>query len=345
MEAAKVPEEGELYDEPNPNRKDTGTSVSTRKSSRLKQDRVSIYISKRPFGDEPLLESYRYILDFLLSNQEVEYLVYLETSVKNHPVVVDFIEHENLVFFEGVLSKDVPIDYGITIGGDGTILWAHKALAREKMPPFISFNGGTLCFLSNFSILDYKEVMRYFHENVSKEKPFKIKSFPRLESRLCGPDECDLLLHYVLNDISIERSSPAMVILDTFINGAFAIQIRSDGCLISSSTGSTAYNLSLANGIIMHYDVECMIINPIASMSLSSRPLVIPKTASLKIMMSTESRNEGRIVYDGSSTVQFKKGDYLQVRCADHGLPMIMPDDYNEYTQWVLKLKELRGWK
>jgi NAD+ kinase len=233
-----------------------------------------------------------------------------------------------------------------TIGGDGTILWAHKQFQEVDIPPFLSFTGGTLCFLSSHPVEDAKTYVEVFHEHLVQGKAFQEKSLPRLMTfKMQQGSECDFFLRFVLNDVVIERATPSMVTLDLYINDCYAIPIRSDGLVISSSTGSTAYNLSLANGVIMNNNVECMIINPMASMSLSSRPIILPKTCKIKIGFSKDSRSDSRIVYDGAFEVKFGKGDELVVENCPQAIRMIQLIESNEYAEWIRKLKEIRGWQ
>jgi NAD kinase len=89
-----------------------------------------------------------------------------------------------------------------------------------------------------------------------------------------------------LNEVIVERRTPNVIKLDIFINEAFATTFNCDGVLIASSTGSTAYNVSLGNGVMMHPEVECMILNPMGSISLSSRPLILPKHHAITVKVS-----------------------------------------------------------
>lgn len=73
----------------------------------------------------------------------------------------------------------------------------------------------------------------------------------------------------------VERRTTNVVKLDIYVNKVFSTTLNCDGILVASSTGSTAYNSSLANGVLMHPEVECIILNPMGSINLSSRPLVL----------------------------------------------------------------------
>lgn len=314
-------------------------------SPKTHRSKINVYICKRPWETEEIKTAYCWIVKFLIEHTEVEYHLYLETTLKGHEGSVPYSESPRCHFFEKISDINEQIDYAITIGGDGTVLWAHKIFGETKQPTYLCFNGGTLCFLSIYSIAEVHKVMHFFHSKIASNTPFRKKVYPRLISQLCDTTTCDLVKKYALNDISIERSTPSMVILDLYLNDCFAVQIRADGVLISSSTGSTAYNLSLANGIIMHSDLECIIINPMASMSLSSRPIVVPSSAKVKIVCSMDSRADGRLVFDGMDALVFSKGFSLNIECAPNAVKTIVPDDHLEYQDWINKLRDLRGWK
>ena len=311
-----------------------------------KDGMVSLYVCKRPWDTDGLIQGFEYVLKFLVENTQVEYHVYLDESLRSHQVLEgDIGKSKKIQFINRKFHEDDHIDYVITLGGDGTILWAHKMFDRLNLPPFIAFTGGSLCFLSNFKIEEHESVIAFFHNHVSNSLKFRLKNLPRLTSYVCKEDSCDTLKKYVLNDVAIERTATTMVVLDLVINKTPAVTIRSDGLLISSSTGSTAYNLSLANGMIIHGDVECIIVNPMAPMSLSSRPIAIPPKSEIKVEFSKESRTSSRLVYDGVDWVTFNPGDYLVIQGAEEGLSMIVPEGYEEFPTWIEKLREIRGWK
>ena len=93
---------------------------------------------------------------FLVYNKEVKYIVCLEFALYEYANIKDFKEviGERLEFTTKPETDE--FDMVITLGGDGTILWAHRILNRESLPPFLCFDGGSLCFLSNFSNLKAK---------------------------------------------------------------------------------------------------------------------------------------------------------------------------------------------
>ena len=115
-------------------------------------------------------------------NEEVQYNMYLEKALSDYKNIKDFKENigKNLFFAEA--PEKTEFNLVITIGGDGTILWAHKLLQNERLPPFLCFDGGSLCFLSNFSIRKLDQVLEYVHQKAKEDEPFDIFPLPRIKS-------------------------------------------------------------------------------------------------------------------------------------------------------------------
>ena len=119
---------------------------------------------------------------FLLNNDEVNYRVSLEQTLDDYKNIKPFKKNigQNLFFTETAATDEFGLV--ITIGGDGTILWAHKLLNREELPPFLCFNGGSLCFLSNFALKNVNTVMNEMHQKVKDDEPFEVFNLPRIKS-------------------------------------------------------------------------------------------------------------------------------------------------------------------
>ena len=118
----------------------------------------------------------------MLSNTEVRYKVSLEKALEDYKNIKPFKENigQNLTFTDSAQTDTFHLV--ITIGGDGTILWAHKLLNREELPPFLCFDGGSLCFLSNFDMKNATGVMTEIHQKVKQDEPFDVFSLPRIKS-------------------------------------------------------------------------------------------------------------------------------------------------------------------
>lgn len=112
----------------------------------------------------------------------MHYLVSLEKALEDYKNIKPFKENigKNLHFTE--TTETDQYDMVITIGGDGTILWAHKLLNRENLPPFACFDGGSLCFLSNFQMSKARSVLNCIHSKVKEDEPLDVFYLPRIRS-------------------------------------------------------------------------------------------------------------------------------------------------------------------
>lgn len=169
-----------------------------------------------------------------------------------------------------IIKNDIwnSADFIIVLGGDGTMLRA----AKMSNSPILGINLGNLGYLTDVSIDSaFKSIDKIFENKFLTEKRMMLR--------------CDVLnkSYIALNDIVIYRGlSPRLIKSTIHINGEFMAKIRADGIIISSPTGSTAYNLS-SNGPILKPDAQMIVITPISPHSLSSRPAVISHTDEISI--------------------------------------------------------------
>eukprot|EP01016_Furgasonia_blochmanni_P034093 TRINITY_DN3638_c0_g1_i17.p2 TRINITY_DN3638_c0_g1~~TRINITY_DN3638_c0_g1_i17.p2 ORF type:complete len:244 (+),score=51.43 TRINITY_DN3638_c0_g1_i17:340-1071(+) len=143
----------------------------------------------------------------------------------------------------------------ITLGGDGTILWASKFFQNRDSPPLISFDLGSLNHLCNFSISTYEESLNRIFQTISERKYLYTSVRTRLEMRLIPGKAIKKNnlrpAYYALNEIVIEKGTSAYVTkLDIYINDNFLTKYAGDGLIVSTPTGSTAYNLSAGGPIV-----------------------------------------------------------------------------------------------
>ncbi len=173
------------------------------------------------------------------------------------------------------------VEYLFSIGGDGTLL-DTITLVGDSGIPVIGINMGKLGFLSGIS---KEEILPALDEIISKKYSIDKRTLLRLETteRLFGE------FNYALNDFTIYKSSPnSMLAIKMFVNDEFLNTYWADGLIVATPTGSTAYSLS-CTGPIITPDSENFVITPIASHNLTVRPIVIPDTSIIRIMV--ESRN------------------------------------------------------
>jgi NAD kinase len=248
-------------------------------------------------------------------NQHYKKNIYLEDQ--------EFAKRHNLISY-----KKQNIDLVISLGGDGTILHTNKIL-KNKYPYIISFSLGTLSFISSHDFEDFKEVLiNVFNNNFNTS----------LRNRINCISTSNKINYNCINEILIHRGCSSHVVkLNLTIDNIFISELIADGIIISSSTGSTAYNLS-AGGSLVSPDVEAVIITPICPFSLSFRPLVISNKSLIELEVI--SGNEVVIEGDGNKLGILKEKNKIILTKSKSPLKLItIEKDLNIwYTNIIKKL-------
>ncbi|OBZ69503.1 NADH kinase pos5, mitochondrial [Grifola frondosa] len=214
------------------------------------------------------------------------------------------------------------IDLVVTLGGDGTILHASSLFKVGAVPPVLSFSMGTLGFLLPFHIHDYaKAIDSAFAGKVT------VLHRMRLSCTFHDPvgnridTQCEDW--QVMNEIALHRgSSPHLNTIDVFVDGQHLTEAVSDGLIVSTPTGSTAYSLS-AGGPIVHPSLSALVLTPICPRSLSFRPLVFPSSSSITLRISERSRASAGLSMDGQVSHVLSPGESVTVQASLHPIPCI----------------------
>ena len=166
---------------------------------------------------------------------------------------------------------------------------------------------------------------------------FEIQDRLVLSAEISGENE----LFYAINDFVVQNETSFRVTsLSLFIDNQHVSDYKSDGIIISTPTGSTAYSLS-SGGPIVQPDVFSIIITPIAPHSLTSRPLVLPSDVEVEFRFSEESEENLKLIVDGQNIINFNKNSTVRLSQAKHHLKFITFKDYNYYE--TLKNKMVWG--
>ena len=232
----------------------------------------------------------------------------------------------------GVVSHEAfakQSDLVVAMGGDGTMLTAARIIgAREK--PLLGVNLGSLGFLAEVSVDDlYPRMERVLAGSAGIEKRMV------LEARVRDGDSVET--YHALNDVVLDRGgSPRIIRIRVDVNGQFFNSFHSDGLIVATPTGSTAYSLS-ASGPIVVPAHECMILNPICSHSLSARPTVVP-AESTAVLRLESSRHEALLSVDGQLRTAVDKSTVIEIRRAAHSAHLVTFDDHNFFDLLRRKL-------
>jgi NAD+ kinase len=203
-------------------------------------------------------------------------------------------------------------DIAFSLGGDGTVLYATRAMAPLGVPIF-PINLGTLGFIAAVHPVDWVKVFEFWRSNeVCLSKRLMLEA--RIER---GNKEIATL--NCLNDIVISSSGIAKIIrLQVFSYAKETGQLmslgqyRSDGLILATPTGSTAYSVA-AGGPILDPEMEAFILNPVCPFTLSYRPMVLPATETLMIEVAQEQRSDVLLTVDGQETKALEPGDKVYV--------------------------------
>ena len=194
-------------------------------------------------------------------------------------------------------------DFVIVLGGDGTLLSTARNVAQAGIP-ILGINLGSLGFLTE---IKQDEIARALADvaagrcDISQRSMLHCEIWRRQER----------IAHYeALNDIVMNQSAVARITeFDVRVNGAFVSNYKADGLIVATPTGSTAYSLA-AGGPILSPDVAGFVITPVASHSLTNRPLVIQDTATVEVRM-VLSRERGFLTVDGQEGIPLEEEDVV----------------------------------
>ena len=187
-----------------------------------------------------------------------------------------------------VTRDDLPrhVDLILLLGGDGTLLgMADRAAQAGIEVPILGVNFGGLGFLTEVT---YGELYASLEAALAGTAPVESRLMLRAVIERHGEPRAE---HFVLNDVTVTGGSLSRVVeFAVSVGGEFVARFHADGIIISTPTGSTAYNLS-AGGPIVHPAVHALVLNPIAPHTLTNRPVVIP--ASADVLVQPHPRGDG----------------------------------------------------
>lgn len=224
-------------------------------------------------------------------------------------------------------------DLVIVVGGDGSLLGVARSLSRHNVP-VLGVNRGRLGFLTDIKPgeLDVR-IPSILAGNYTEETRFLL--------------ECDLLRDgkiiesgCALNDVVLHPGTAArMIEFELFVDDQFVYSQQSDGLIVATPTGSTAYSLS-AGGPIMHPSLNAVVLVPMYPHSLSSRPLVIDGDRNIRVVLGPVRSIQPQVSCDGAKSFAANPGDTLIVRKQPQPLRLVHPLDHNYYETCRSKL----GW-
>lgn len=202
-------------------------------------------------------------------------------------------------------------DFVITLGGDGTVLFAARGAAKHSIPVF-SVNLGEFGFIAGVQPDEWQKSLELFLQG-------KLNTVRR--TMLCAEilrDKKSVAKYEAFNDIVVSAKSAAQTIsMDISVNGGPLGHFKADGAIVSSPTGSTAYSAS-AGGPIVGPDLDALVLTPLNPFSLSARPIVFSTRALLQIKLVPSRNRDAILTVDGQKPIDLKDNDIIQIKKSEH---------------------------
>ena len=252
--------------------------------------------------------------------------------------IVDFLRHAG---YRVVFEEDTAAHLGLTgieamsvaaigeqakaavvVGGDGTMLGIARQLAKYDTP-LIGINQGRLGFITDIPIQNMLPALGEILQGRSR-----LEKRTLLEARVMRDGE-QIFCSVAVNDVVVARGTGAgMVELKLIVDGEFMYNQRSDGLIVSTPTGSTAYSLS-AGGPLLHPSLQGIVLVPIAPHALSNRPIVVPDTS--EIVVELVSGRDISVNFDMQTFTSLQLGDRIVISRSPNTVTFLHPHDWSYY--------------
>jgi NAD+ kinase len=220
----------------------------------------------------------------------------------------------------------------VVLGGDGTLLRASQLLG-ERAIPVMGVNFGSLGFLTDVALSELYPALEGLLAGSMRFEERRL-----LHATVKRPGKPDVQQH-VLNDVVITKAALSRIIeLHVSIDGLFVSTFRADGLIVSSPTGSTAYNLA-AGGPILHPALPAVLLTPICPHMLTNRPLVVGDQATIEVRLAPVEEQLVHITFDGQQGFPLSAEDVVTVTRSPRVLQLVRAPTRNYYEVLRTKLK------
>jgi NAD+ kinase len=220
-------------------------------------------------------------------------------------------------------------DLAVVLGGDGTMLAAARSLVDYRIP-LVGVNRGRFGFLTDLSSDSMLEAMsKILAGEFNTEERILLSATILRDGEVIGQGQA-------LNDVVVNKSGVARLIeLEVTIDGQFVHRQRSDGLILATPTGTTAYALS-AGGPILHPTLDAIALVPICPHTLSNRPIAINSASKVEITL--VHAEDARVHFDGQMQLSLQQGDKVLVQRAEKTVSLLHPLGHSHYDMLREKL-------
>jgi NAD+ kinase len=227
-------------------------------------------------------------------------------------------------------------DIVIAIGGDGTLLYAARLVARHGVP-LLGINRGRLGFLTDVMPQDMVVAI-----DAALDGKLASEERTLLRARVRTPDG-KVTESLALNDVVVQKAATGrMLDFEVLVNGRYVNSHAGDGIVIATATGSTAYALS-CGGPIVEPHLDVLVLAPICPHTLSDRPVVVSARSVVDIKLIERFETQAQVVCDGVVLCELQPDDTLQVQAARERITLLHPAEHDYYRLLRSKLQWGRG--
>ena len=220
-------------------------------------------------------------------------------------------------------------DLAIVLGGDGTMLNVARQLACYNVP-LVGVNQGRLGFMTDIA---HSDMLRCIDDLLAGH--FVSESRSLLSGNVVR-DGRIIASNLALNEIVVDKGANGRLIeFDLYVDSEFLFNLRSDGIIVSTPTGSTAYALS-ANGPILHPQVTGITLVPLCPHSLTNRPVLVGDRNEVEIRI--VQAQDSRVHFDGQVTFDLKVDDVVRIQRSEHSVRLLHPPGYSYFAMLREKL-------
>ncbi|RPB17634.1 ATP-NAD kinase [Morchella conica CCBAS932] len=322
--------------------------------------------------DKSLIKHTRRLAEWMLSPERGKnYIVYIDSVFKDTPEldIARFFEQypqykSRIHWWDAELCATKPhtFDMVLTLGGDGTVLYASW-LFQKVVPPVFSFALGSLGFLTKFDFPGFQEtlssaikdgvmvglrlrfqgaIMRCIDKAgvENKDRDITAEILDRAVNRQLT-HRFDVA-YTVLNEIVVDRGPNAtMSATELYGDDMHLTTVQADGVCIATPTGSTAYNLA-AGGSLCYPEIPAMLVSPICAHSLTFRPLILPDSMVLRVGVPYDARTTAWVSFDGRQRIELQQGDYVMITASRFPFPSVQSKGENK--DWFDSIRRTMNW-
>ena len=287
------------------------------------------------------METFRHIglMGRVSEEKIVDTLVYLDKYLNGLGVTVMLEQRAAAVLTDspsrsGTLKMiGESCDLAIVVGGDGSLIGVARQLAAHGIP-LLGVNRGRLGFLTDVRPDEIEEKIGSILKGEYKlETRFLLEAVLTRDGQPIGKSEA-------VNDVVLDSGKSArMIEYELYVDNQFVYSQQSDGLIVSTPTGSTAYSLS-GGGPIMHPKLDALVLVPMFPHTLSSRPIVIDGNSEIKIVIGANNPTHPQLNCDGQVNFSATPGDVLYIHKRRHSFKLVHPLGHSYYAACRDKL----GW-